>query len=326
MEHDQLVDPGVARIMSSYLTCEVATISRSGTPVAWPVSGVWRPADQTFVLSTSIGFARKALNVRRDPRVALLFSDPTGSGLDLSAPDQPGQVLLQGEGVSPDEIVTSFARNADLWQRISAAQPSSRALSTGRLVRRLLDVYYMRLIISVTPVVVTTRPAAPSVPLSVPTMPGLPAAVARELGSFTSGVLARLDDDGRPTLERVVPVAADGGLLVPGVGAKPGPASLLFHRHDEELAGMRSFVVLGELTQSDDGEFGGASDRGLVFRPERVVEGVRTAGLLTPFRFVRGLRARAQAYLDRRGLERPTVAWEELDAIHAAVDAERAAH
>ncbi|GAA2224453.1 hypothetical protein GCM10010413_18020 [Promicromonospora sukumoe] len=326
MEHDQLVDPGVARIMSSYLTCEVATISRSGTPVAWPVSGVWRPADQTFVLSTSIGFAQKALNVRRDPRVALLFSDPTGSGLDLSVPDRPGQVLLQGEGESPDEIVTSFARNADLWQRISSAQPSSRALSTGGLVRRLLDVYYMRLIISVTPVVVTTRPAlpAPRGPLSVPAMPGLPAPVARELGSFTSGVLARLDDDGRPTLERVVPVAADGGLLVPGVDAKPGPASLLFHRHDEQLAGNRSFVVLGELTVSDGGASeGGVSDGGLVFRPERVVEGVRTAGLLTPFRFVRGLRARAQAYLDRRGLERPTVAWEELDAIHAAVDAAR---
>lgn len=318
MEHDQLVDPGVARIMSSYLTCEVATISRSGTPVAWPVSGVWRPADQAFVLSTSIGFAQKALNVRRDPRVALLFSDPTGSGLDLSVPDQPGQVLVQGEGVSPDEIVTSFARNADLWQRISSAQPSSRALSTGGLVRRLLDVYYMRLIISVTPVVVTTRPAlpAPNGPLSVPPMPGLPAPVARELGSFTSGVLARLDDDGRPTLERVVPEAADGGLLLPGVAARPGPASLLFHRHDEQLAGNRSFVVLGELT---------ASERGPVFRPERVVEGVRSAGLLTPFRFVRGLRARAQAYLDRRGLERPTVAWEELDAIHATVDAERAA-
>ncbi|MGW2090645.1 hypothetical protein [Promicromonospora sukumoe] len=319
MEHDQLVEPGVARVMSSYLTCEVATISRSGTPVAWPVSGVWRPADQTFVLSTSIGFAQKALNVRRDPRVALLFSDPTGSGLDLAEPGQPGQVLLQGEGVSPDEIVTSFARNADLWQRISSAQPSSRALSTGGLVRRLLDVYYMRLIITVTPVAVTTRPAvpAPSGPLSVPAMPGLPAAVARELGDFTSGVLARLDDDGRPTLERVVPEAAGDGLLLPGVAAKPGPASLLFHRHDEQLAGNRSFVVLGELTVPDGG--------GPVFRPERVVEGVRTAGLLTPFRFVRGLRARAQAYLDRRGLERPTVAWEELDAIHATIDAERAA-
>ncbi|MFI2365198.1 pyridoxamine 5'-phosphate oxidase family protein [Promicromonospora sp. NPDC019610] len=114
---------------------------RGGNTVAWPVSGVWRPADQTFVLSTSIGFAQKALNVRRDPRVAVLFSDPTGSGLDRSAPDQPGQVLVQGDGACPDEIVTSFARNADLWRRIDAAQPSSRALSGSGLVRRLLDVY-----------------------------------------------------------------------------------------------------------------------------------------------------------------------------------------
>ncbi|MFI2365196.1 hypothetical protein [Promicromonospora sp. NPDC019610] len=51
---------------------------------------------------------------------------------------------------------------------------------------------------------------------------------------------------------------------------------------------------------------------------------MRTAGLLTPFRFVRGLRARAQAYLDRRGLARPVVAWDELEAIQAGVDADNA--
>jgi hypothetical protein len=309
MQNDQLVAPVAAHVISSCLTCEVATVSRSGTPVAWPVSGVWRPEDGTFVLSTSIGFAQKALNVRRDPRVAVLFSDPTGSGLD-----QAEQVLLQGEAECPDEVVTSFARNADLWRRIAAAQPSSRALSTGQLARRLLDVYYMRLIITVTPAAVTVREPLPDAvrPLSVPAMPGLPAPFAKELGDFTSGVLARLDDAGLPTLDRVVPEAVDGGLLVPGTDARPGPASLLFHRHDELLAGNRSLVVLGELVEGD---------RGLVFRPERVVDGVRTAGVLTPFRFVRGLRARAAAYLAKRGLERPQVAWAELDAIHANLDA-----
>ncbi|MFD7306709.1 pyridoxamine 5'-phosphate oxidase family protein [Promicromonospora sp. NPDC059942] len=317
MEHDQLVAPGAAHVMSSYLTCEVATVSRSGTPVAWPVSGVWRPADQTFVLSTSIGFAQKALNVRRDARVAVLFSDPTGSGLSEAGQDQPGQVLVQGDGACPDEIVTSFSANADLWRKIDSAQPSSRALSGSGLTRRLLDLYYMRLIITVTPAAVATRPALSGAarPLVVPALPGLPASYARELGDFTSGVLARLDDDGLPTLDRVVPEPADGGLLVPGVEARPGPASLLFHRHDEQLAGNRSLVVLGELIEGTGG---------LVFRPDRVVDGVRTAGLLTPFRFVRGLRARAQAYLDRRGLARPVVAWDELEAIQAGVDADNA--
>ncbi|WP_435177594.1 hypothetical protein [Actinacidiphila sp. bgisy145] len=40
MEHDQLVEPGAARVLSSYPTREAATISRSGAPIAWPVTGV----------------------------------------------------------------------------------------------------------------------------------------------------------------------------------------------------------------------------------------------------------------------------------------------
>ena len=309
MEHDQLVAPGMARIMSSYLTCETATVTRSGTPIAWPVTGVWRPDGQIFALSTSIGFPQKAYNVRREPRVALLFSDPTGSGLDGA-----GQVLVQGAAECSDGIETRFSQNADLWERIARVQPSSRALSAGRLTRHLMDIYYMRLFITVAPTAVTARPSSPETagPLSVPAMPGLPQATARELSEFSSGVLASLDDAGHPTLDRVVPEPADGGLLLPGADARPGRASLLFHRHDELLAGQRSFVVVGELTESD---------RGLVLRPERVAEGVRSAGLVSLVRMARGLRNRAQKYLDKRGLDRPQVHWDELDDIHARVDA-----
>lgn len=309
MEHDQLVAPGTARIMSSYLTCELATVSRSGTPIAWPVTGVWRPDDQVFTLSTSVGFPQKALNVRREPRVALLFSDPTGSDLD-----QAGQVLVQGEAECPDEIVTRFSQNADLWQRVAQTQPSSRALSAGRLVRRFMDVYYMRLIITTAPVAVTARPplSEPARPLSVPAMPGLPETIAREIGEFSSGVLASLDYDGRPTLDRVVPEPAEDGLLLPGTDARPGRASLLFHRHDELLAGQRSFVVVGELVESA---------RGLVLRPERVADGIRSSGLRSLISMARGLRRRALAYLDKRGLDRPQIPWHELEEIHARIDA-----
>ena len=309
MEHDQLVAPGTARIMSSYLTCELATVSRSGTPIAWPVIGVWRPDDQVFTLSTSIGFPQKALNVRREPRVAMLFSDPTGSGLD-----QAGQVLVRGEAECSDEIVTRFSQNADLWQRIAQTQPSSRALSAGRLVRRFMDVYYMRLIITTAPTAVTARPplSEPARPRPVPAMPGLPEAFAREIGEFSSGVLASLDDDGHPTLDRVVPEPAEDGLLLPGVDARPGRASLLFHRHDELLAGQRSFVVVGELVESA---------RGLVLRPERVADGVRSSGLLSLISMARGLRRRALAYLEERGLDRPQIPWHELEEIHARIDA-----
>jgi hypothetical protein len=54
------------------------------------------------VITTSVGLKQKALNVRRDPRVSLLFSDPTASGLA-----DPPAVLVQGEVTSPDEVRTS---------------------------------------------------------------------------------------------------------------------------------------------------------------------------------------------------------------------------
>ena len=313
MEHDQLVTPSMVHVMSSYLTCEAATVSRSGTPIAWPVTGVWRPDDRAFAFSTSIGFPQKAFNIRREPRVALLFSDPTGSGLD-----QAGQVLVQGKAECTDEIVTSFSQNADVWQRVAQAQPSSRALSSGRLVRRLMGIYYMRLFITVRPTTVAARPSLPGTArqLSFSAVPAIPPTIAREIGEFPSGVLASLDDDGHPTLARGVPEPTDDGLLLPGTEARPGRASLLFHRHDELLAGQRSFVVVGELSESA---------RGPVLRPDRVADGIQSGGLLSQLSMAQGLRRRAQAYLDKRGLARPQVPWHELEEIYARVDAANAA-
>jgi hypothetical protein len=45
------------------------------------------------VITTSIGLPHKAYNVRRNPRVALLYSDPTGSGLD----SRPEVLVLEYE-------------------------------------------------------------------------------------------------------------------------------------------------------------------------------------------------------------------------------------
>ena len=93
--------------MSTYLTCEFATFSKDGTPIAWPVSALYQPESTTLLVSTTIGFPQKAINVRRDPRVSALYSDPTGSGSDDGV-----QVLLQGTAVCTDQIETGFAGRA----------------------------------------------------------------------------------------------------------------------------------------------------------------------------------------------------------------------
>ncbi|HEY0125592.1 MAG TPA: pyridoxamine 5'-phosphate oxidase family protein, partial [Blastococcus sp.] len=83
-------DPQVMQVVDRYRTCEFATLTRSGVPIAWPTAALYRP-DGTFLITTSIALPQKAFNIRRDDRVALLFSEPTASGLD-GAP----QVLVQG--------------------------------------------------------------------------------------------------------------------------------------------------------------------------------------------------------------------------------------
>src|SRR5215213_9067470 len=94
--------PEVEGVFREFRTCEFSTLARDGAPITWPVITLWQPEEERFVLTTSIGFPRKAFNVRRDGRVSLLFSDPTASGLD-----EPPAVLVQGEAEVPEEINTN---------------------------------------------------------------------------------------------------------------------------------------------------------------------------------------------------------------------------
>jgi Pyridoxamine 5'-phosphate oxidase len=134
-------------IIDNYFTCEFTTLSRDGSPQTWPVSPRLL-TDGRLLIATSIGLPQKALNVRRNPKVSLLFSEPTGSGIK-----QPGAVLIQGDATSEDHILTdplSDPEFAALAETVSTRQPAG-ALWTTWLGRRLWWSYYMRLLIHVTP-------------------------------------------------------------------------------------------------------------------------------------------------------------------------------
>ena len=134
-------------IIHNYFTCEFTTLARDGSPQTWPVSPRLL-ADGRLLITTSIGLPQKALNVRRNPKVSLLFSEPTGSGIK-----QPGAVLIQGDATSEDRILTdplSDPEFAALAETVSTRQPAG-ALWTTWLGRRLWWSYYMRLLIHVTP-------------------------------------------------------------------------------------------------------------------------------------------------------------------------------
>ncbi|WP_327003438.1 pyridoxamine 5'-phosphate oxidase family protein [Dactylosporangium sp. NBC_01737] len=295
--------PETATAIDAYRTCELLTLSKDGSPLAWPTSGLLL-ADGTFLITTSIGFPQKAFNVRRDARVAVLFSDPTASGLA-----DPGQILLQGTATCPDEIHTEPTGDlAAFWARMFQRQPKSRAYLDWPATR-LTDFYFMRLLITVTPTAVSRR----SLPdAAAPPAGGLLGSAV--LGGYRTAVLCARDASGAPLLVRTT-IGADARgyrpAVPPDVAVAEGPASLLVHRHDAQLSGLHNANVCGDLVRDGDG---------WLLVPRRLIEpnGRSRTGAGDAIRTVRTCRATTRRYLQHRSLSRPEVPWKAYRAIRAA--------
>jgi general stress protein 26 len=306
-----LESPDIATVISQYRTCEFATVGRSGTPIAWPAVTLYRPDDGTFVITTSVGLPQKAYNVRRNPKVALLFSDPTGSGLSGRS-----QVLVQGVATCPDTVATSPAGLEEYWTRVFERQPFGRLYGSTLVTRWLMNWYYRRLVITVVVTGVHTRPGVATAPqaagLGKRRLRGKDAfaMAARQLANYSSAVLATLDETGTPWLIRLRPeVDADSGVVLldipPGEQVRVGPASLLCHGHDAKLWNLRSFVAVGDLEERD-GRW--------ALECSRYVPGMSRSPLQAA-RMVRRCRRASRSYLQRRRLSDQPVMWSEYNAL-----------
>ncbi|MEU2422140.1 pyridoxamine 5'-phosphate oxidase family protein [Streptomyces sp. NPDC007851] len=298
-----VLDSAPLDALDAYRTCEFATLGRDGTPLVWPTAVRRRP-DGTLLLSTSLAFAQKALNIRRDGRVALLFSDPTGSGRTA-----PPQIFVGGHAACPDEIMTGPRDAEDYWRMLFERQPHSRSYLSAPM-RPLMDWYYLRLLITVTPRQVVVRPPSPSPTSDTPVPAPVSGLVgAAHLARYPTAVLAARDASGAPVLARTRPApTADGfAVAVPAdCPAAPGPASLLAHRHDERLNNLHNVLVRGELR---------AGDGGLVLIPGQVVEPMGTGRVSDAVGVLRSTKRATDRYLSRRGLSRPRVQWQEFRAL-----------
>lgn len=138
--------------------------------------------------------------------------------------------------------------------------------------------------------------------------------VERESRRFDTAVLSTMSETG-PISVRCVPAVARHGVLTiddPG-DSVPGPASILYHRHDERLWKLRSCLITGRL------EFGDGEWR---FVPERFVPGMGIGGPLGYIHLLRRGRKNAARYLHRRNLPRPAVSWGEIASLLAVAAAE----
>jgi hypothetical protein len=267
----------VREVFERFITCEYVTIDARQQPIVWPVTPYYTQGAATIDVTTGIGYPKKADDAARNPHVALLFSDPTGSGIESGI-----QVLVQGTA-EVDE--SDLAANRERYRREALAKlPAVKDMTMPpRWLEGMFSWYFERIYVKVRPERVFVWPAgdlreAPQLLGShmeevrsghseepephAEALGGRTAWDARieELGSrHRSAVIAWVGPDGFPIAVRV-PVNLDRATKVVRIEAEPagfplaaGPACLVAHAHAPDFAWQENFQVRGDLTRADGG-------------------------------------------------------------------------
>jgi hypothetical protein len=267
----------VQQVFDRFITTEYTTVDRRGRPICWPVTPYYSPGDPCIDVTTALGYPKKALDARTNPKVALLFSDPTGSGIE-GAP----QVLVQGMA---DVDYRDLEANRERYTRESLEKlPASKELLPPKPLQRAFSFYFTRLYVHVRPERIyvwpegdaTREPELYDAHLeevrsghdeepegqSAPPEGGVAAWDERmdELGErYPDAVLSLVAPDGFPFSVRV-PISVDRGARrvrigsgALGVPVQPGPACLAAHDHAPDFGWQRNFQVRGDLVEEDGG-------------------------------------------------------------------------
>jgi hypothetical protein len=267
----------VRDVFERFVTCEYTTVDARQQPITWPVTPYYEPGAPTIDITTGLGYPKKADDARRNPHVALLFSDPTGSGLEKAC-----QVLVQGTAEVDDRDLE--ANKERYWRESIKKLPATRDLHPPKLLHGLLGWYYTRIYVKVRPERVfvwpdgdcTGEPDVLGAHLEevrsghseeppeehALTTGGTTAWDARigELGHrHETAVLSWVAPDGFPLAIRA-PVRPDEAGRRIEIGAEPtglplaeGRACLTAHRHSPEFTWQENFQVRGDLVRSDGG-------------------------------------------------------------------------
>ena len=71
----------VLALFERAITCEYATLTSHHSPNTYPFTPYVGYDGRTLDIATGLTYPTKAERARRNPKVALLYSDPVGSGL-----------------------------------------------------------------------------------------------------------------------------------------------------------------------------------------------------------------------------------------------------
>lgn len=265
----------VRDVFARFITTEFVTMDARGQPIAWPLTPYYADGAPVIEVTTGVGYPKKAEDARRNPRVAMLFSDPTGSGIESDI-----SVLVQGTAQIDD---ADLGANRERYRRESARKlPATVEMMPPKVVEGLFSWYYERIYIRVRPErVFVWRDGAgepelldshmeevrsghseePSQPHPPPRRRA-PAWDARieELGDrHATAALAWVAPDGFPLAvragvrwrgdeRRVAITDLDAGLPM-----ESGPACLTAHSHAPDFKWQENFQVRGDLLEAGEG-------------------------------------------------------------------------
>ncbi|MEA2368779.1 MAG: hypothetical protein QOH38_1497 [Thermoleophilaceae bacterium] len=266
----------VQAVFDRFITTEYTTIDRRGQPITWPVTPYHRREKGTVDVTTGLGYPKKADDAAANPKVALLFSDPTGSGVD-GAPT----ILVQGPADVDDR---DLDHNRELYTRESVEKlPATKDTSPPKFMQRFFAWYYTRLYVHVRPERVYVWRGGPDAepelfdaridevrsghseePPAPHPAPDAPEPVwdrrIDELGRrYDTAVLSLVAPDGFPLAGRVAVEPDRGARRIrlgdppEGIPLEPGLACLTAHDHAPDFAWQRNFQVRGDLVEDGDG-------------------------------------------------------------------------
>jgi hypothetical protein len=262
--------PVLRDLAARFITSEYASLTRAGAPITWPLTPFAGTHGVTLDVSTGLTYPLKAERARRDPRVALSFSNPVGSGLD-----QPPVLVVQGLATVRDADLR--ANSARYLQASATRLPEAYAKIPDFMLARMAW-YWSRIWIEVTPRRVLwwpdgrldREPVRWEAPASLVAPPSDPPPTGVSSGSWATGavdwrrrsagaverfgppVLTTVDAEGWPLpLRTITATAPEDGFDVEapaGVEVRPGPAFLTFHSHVATMESQENLGLAGEAT------------------------------------------------------------------------------